>query len=77
MAKRQKFLFWAVATMAAAVTISGITYTCLSVLGTLQINIFGRPVPAWLIGMVTVYWGGRMLYKLYRLPWRQGVVRAG
>lgn len=77
MANRQKFLFWAVVMMAAAVTISGITYTCLSALGTLQINIFGRPVPAWLIGAVTVYWGGRMLYKLFRLPWKQGVVRAG
>jgi hypothetical protein len=76
MNKKQKFLFWAVVTMAAAVTISGLTYSIISFVATLSLNVFGRMVPAGIIGIFTTYWGVRMLYRLYHLPWRQGTAGA-
>ncbi len=73
MRMRQQLLFWTVVTVAAIVTISGIIYTFMAIYGPLRTSILGRPFPAWLLGLFTAFWGGRMLYRLYRLPRRHGV----
>jgi|GEM_PF-2278341 hypothetical protein len=67
MTKTQRMIFWIVAALTAAVSISGIGYAFLAVSTPLRVTIFGNPFPAWMLGTFVAAWGAYTGYRLYRI----------
>jgi|GEM_PF-3510627 len=53
--------------VAAAITVSGLWFTTVSITLNNEVTVLGNPVPAYLLGFAAIYLGVTSFIKLFRL----------